>query len=408
VQSITQYVLSLFLILITGIMKYHITLFLLFISLLACKKNQVDYNEFINSRLKFAAEQYKLMEASLPDSLMPRSFINNELITSGTKWWCSGFYPGTLWYLYEHTGDQELLNYAHERTMLVKDQKNNTGTHDLGFMLYCSFGSGLRLTGNKDYEEILLTGAQSLLTRYNKNVGCIKSWDSDNWQFPVIIDNMMNLEFLLWAADIKKDSLIFNKCLNHADKTMREHFRPDFSTYHVVDYDSITGNVLRKNTHQGFSDESAWARGQAWGLYGYVVMYRETGMKKYLDLAGNIADFLLNHPNLPEDKIPYWDFNVPDIPAAKRDASAAAIIASALVELSDYAEADKADYYIETAKKILLTLGSKSYMARKGENGNFIIKHSVGNMPKNSEVDVPLTYTDYYFVEGLMRLKKRL
>jgi len=218
----------------------------------------------------------------------------------------------------------------------------------------------------------------------------------------------MNLEFLFWAARQSGDSSIFQKCLSHADKTMAEHFRPDFSSFHVVDYDTITGNASSRKTHQGYSDESAWARGQAWGLYGFTVMFRETRMEKYLEQAVGIAEFLLNHPNLPDDKIPYWDFDAPDIPFAKRDASAAAITASALLELMEYVDEIKADRYFETAKTILLNLGSESYLAKEGENGNFLLKHSVGNLPGNSEVDVPLTYADYYFIEGLVRLKSKL
>jgi len=375
----------------------------------SCREKSSDMNEFIDSCMEVATRQYKLMEASLPDSLMPRSVNNSgELVTSGTRWWCSGFYPGSLWYLYEETGDNELAKMAIARTMLLEKEKYNTGTHDLGFMLYCSFGNGLRITGNKTYEEILLKGSESLLSRYNKTVGCIRSWDHGAWQFPVIIDNMMNLEFLFWAARQSGDSSIFQKCLSHADKTMAEHFRPDFSSFHVVDYDTITGNASSRKTHQGYSDESAWARGQAWGLYGFTVMFRETRMEKYLEQAVGIAEFLLNHPNLPDDKIPYWDFDAPDIAFAKRDASAAAITASALLELMEYVDEIKADRYFETAKTILLNLGSESYLAKEGENGNFLLKHSVGNLPGNSEVDVPLTYADYYFIEGLVRLKSKL
>ena len=212
-------------------MKLFKLLVIFMLLLNGCSRKSFDLESFIDSRLEFAARQYKLMEASLPDTLMPRSINEKgELITSNTRWWCSGFYPGTLWYLYEHSRDEELLRIAQRRTMLIEPEKYNTCTHDLGFMLYCSFGNGLRLTGNKAYEEILLTGAQSLLTRYNDVVGCIRSWDHGNWQFPVIIDNMMNLEFLFWAAEKSKDKTIYNKCLSHADRTRKEHFRPDFST----------------------------------------------------------------------------------------------------------------------------------------------------------------------------------
>ena len=274
-------------------------------------------------------------------------------------------------------------------------------------MLYCSFGNGLRLTSDTLYKNILLEGAKSLITRYRPVVGCIQSWDSRmGWQCPVIIDNMMNLEFLMWAFKITGDSSYYNICVSHADTTINNHFRADFSSFHVVSYDTITGRVEKKQTHQGAADASAWARGQSWGLYGYTVMYRETGLERYLNQARKIADFLISHPNMPEDMIPYWDFNAPGIPDALRDASAAAIMASALIELSSFVENPDRDRFLLTAEKQLRLLSSPEYMAAEGENGNFILKHSVGSIPGNSEVDVPLTYADYYFIEALMRYRK--
>ncbi len=384
-------------------------MFLLLAIIAGCGQRKDSTNDFVNSTLDFAVEQYKRLEGTLPDSLMPRTIdADGNLITSGTRWWCSGFYPGTLWYLYEYSGDSDLKELAHTRTMLVEKEKHNTGTHDLGFMLYCSFGNGFRLTGNAEYIDIMLVGAESLLTRYNETVGCVRSWDHGKWQFPVIIDNMMNLEFLFWAAREKEDSSIYDKCISHSDISLREHYREDYSVHHLVDFDTITGNAIHKQTVQGYSDESAWARGQAWGLYGYTMTYRETGNEKYLQHAQNIADYLIHHPNLPEDKVPYWDFYAPDIPNSKRDASAGAIIASALLELSDYSDGEKGLEYFETGKSILLSLGSEKYLAKANENGNFILKHSVGHLMGNHEVDVPLTYADYYFIEGLLRLKNRL
>ncbi|MDR1938447.1 MAG: glycoside hydrolase family 88 protein, partial [Tannerellaceae bacterium] len=248
-------------------------------------------------------------------------------------------------------------------------------------------------------------GAESLASRFNPVIGCIKSWDhnTNKWQFPVIIDNMMNLEFLFWASRESGDSKYRDICISHADKTITNHFRPDYSSYHVVSYDTITGQVEKKNTHQGYADESAWARGQAWGLYGFVVMYRETQDVKYLEQAKNIAGFILNHPNLPADKIPFWDFNAPDIPNAKRDASAGAIICSALVELSGYVDEDLSKSYLQVAETQIRTLSSPEYFAEKGTNANFILKHSVGHLPGNSEIDVPLTYADYYYIEAMLR-----
>lgn len=363
----------------------------------------------IDHALDVSANQYKSMMTNLPDGVLPRTIDENgELITAGSEWWTSGFYPGSCWYLYELTGDGTFRDEAIKRLEIVEKEKYNTKTHDLGFMLYCSFGNGYRLTKSAEYQDIMITGANSLITRFNENVGCIKSWESnERWQFPVIIDNMMNLEFLFWATKVTGDSTYYKICTSHADTTMKYHFRDDYSSYHVLDYDTITGKVLAKNTAQGYSDESAWARGQAWGFYGYVVMYRETGDQKYLDQAIKIGDFMLNHENLPEDKIPYWDFNAPEIPDAYRDASAGAIICSALIELSEYVDDSLKQKYLNNAETMLLSLASDKYLAKPGTNGNFILKHSVGHKMANSEVDVPLTYADYYFLEAMLRYKHK-
>ncbi|HYW94803.1 MAG TPA: glucuronyl hydrolase [Bacteroidales bacterium] len=373
-------------------------------------KNEKDLDAFIDNQLHFAVEQYRGMEASLPDTVMPRTLDKDgNLVTSGIGWWTSGFYPGTLWYLYEYSGDEKLRDYATRRTMLVEPQKNNTGTHDLGFMLYCSFGNAYRITEEPRYKDILVTGARSLSTRYNPVVGCIRSWDHGDWEFPVIIDNMMNLEYLYWAAQATGDDGFYNIAVTHSNTTMKNHFRPDYSSWHLVDYDTITGQPIAKETVQGYSDSSAWARGQSWGLYGYTVGYRETHDTAYRDLAVNIANFLLNNPNMPEDMVPYWDFNAPDIPDAYRDASAGAIMASALIELSAYTNPADSARFMDSAIKTLHSLGSAKYRAKAvGDNGHFILEHSVGSIPHNSEVDVPLTYADYYFVEALLRLKERL
>jgi len=374
--------------------------------------NEKPIEKVIDESLAFSMQQYELMYNVIKEKpdLLPRTIdTTGNLVTSKSSWWCSGFFPGSLWYLYEHSKDEKFMDAAVEITSRIEKEKNNTGTHDLGFMLYCSFGNGLRISGEEGYEEVLLTGARSLATRYNPKIGCIQSWNSRRgWQFPVIIDNMMNLEFLMWAFRESGDSLFYNICVTHSDTTIKNHFRPDFSSYHVVSYDTITGKVEVKQTHQGFSHESAWARGQSWGLYGYTVMFRETGLQRYLDQAVHIADFMINHPNMPEDMIPYWDFNAPEIPNAKRDASAGAVMASALIELSSMVDSVKGQGYLKVAEKQIRTLSSDEYLANPGENGNFILKHSVGSIPGKSEVDVPLTYADYYYIEALLRYKKLL
>ncbi|HTE25118.1 glucuronyl hydrolase [Flavitalea sp.] len=361
--------------------------------------------QFIEYQFRSGADQYRLLRTKTPDNLFPRSYATDldREVTSKSDWWCSGFYPGSLFLLFEFTRHDSLKQEALRKLNLLEKEKDNKGTHDLGFMMYCSFGNGLRVLKDSSYVPILITSAKSLMTRYNAKTQTIKSWDHGKWAYPVIIDNMMNLELLTWATKVTGDSSYYKVAVNHANTTMKNHYRPDYSSYHVVDYDTLTGKVLNRQTAQGASDSSAWARGQAWGLYGYTMMYRETGIKAYLEQARKIAAFMLNHPNMPKDKIPYWDYNAPGIPNALRDASAAAIMSSALLELSKFVENKEKDQYISVATAVLKTLGSPGYKAAAGKNGGYLLMHSVGHFPQGSEVDVPLTYADYYFIEALWR-----
>ncbi|CAN0028143.1 unnamed protein product, partial [Chrysoparadoxa australica] len=270
-------------------------------------------------------------------------------------------------------------------------------------------GNAYSISGNEDYVPVIIQASESLITRFNETAGVIKSWDwarGDDWTYPVIIDNMMNLEMLLWASEKAGNPEFKQVALTHADPTLKHHYRADNSSWHVLDYDTVNGGVNGKMTHQGYANESAWARGQVWGLYGYTVMYRMTQDTKYLDMAKKIADFVLNHPNLPEDKVPYWDFNAPDIPDAYRDASSAAIAASALLELQKYVDDSLSSVYIANAGEMLESLSSPKYLAALGENGNFILKHGVGHLPGGNEIDAPLSYGDYYFIEALIRYLK--
>lgn len=365
--------------------------------------------EEIIGSLDIAVEQYKAMALSLENKAgqLPKSYDSDgKLITCNPDWWVSGFFPGSLWYLYEYSGDNALKKMAEEYTGRVEEQQYNTGTHDVGFMIYCSFGNGYRITQNEYYRDVILTASKTLSTRYQPVVGCIRSWDWGEWQYAVIIDNMMNLEMLFFASEYKDYENMYEIADSHARTTLENHYRPDGSSYHLISYDTITGDVVLRQTWQGFSDESSWARGQAWGLYGYTVCYRETGDLKYLVQAEKIAGFIIDHPRLPEDKIPYWDFDDPDIPDTYRDASAAAIICSALIELSQLTENDQSDKYLQVAETIIHSLSSREYRAEQGTNGSFLLMHSVGSIPDNSEVDVPLTYADYYYIEAMMRYKK--
>ena len=384
---------------------------ILLISLFLSCKNEDKLLKTINSCLQQAVNQYSYLSEQVEPGEYPRSFENDSLITSGSGWWCSGFYPGTLLYLDEAVGAPALKKEAISFLDDLEREQTNTDTHDLGFMMFCSFGNSNRLKSNEDYQTILMNSAKSLATRYHDKVKAIRSWNSEPWNdagegdLVVIIDNMMNLELLFWATEHSNDSTYYDIAINHAETTLKNHFREDNSSYHQLIYDEETGNVKAKITRQGFADSSAWARGQAWGLYGYTVMYRVTKDEKYLNQAKRIADFILNHPNLPKDKVPYWDFNAPKIPNANRDSSAAAIIASALLELSGYVQDEKADIYHKNAKEILTSLLSPEYFAAHKENGGFLLKHGVGHSPANSEVDVPLSYGDYYLVEAMLRFK---
>ncbi len=361
----------------------------------------------IRVNLKDAGNQYKVLAKNLPADKFPKTYFpaTGRYEFSNSEWWCSGFYPGTLLYLYEQTKDIALYNEAMRILKPLEKEKYNKGTHDLGFMMFCSFGNAGRIAPKPEYKEILLTSAKSLSTRFNPKTGCIKSWDSKPSEFLVIIDNMMNLELLFWATRVSGDSSFYKTAVTHANTTMKNHFRPDYSSYHVINYNAETGEVIQKKTAQGAADESAWARGQAWGLYGYTVMYRETRDKKYLDQANHIAAFYLNHPNLPADKIPYWDFNAPGIPNALRDASAAAISASALIELSGYTDAKSSVTYLKAAETMIRSLSNNTYKAATGTNGGFLIQHCVGHNPQHTEIDTPLTYADYYYVEAMKRYK---
>lgn len=374
--------------------------------------DSADLDRSVARALDVAYVQSMAMAAALEGrpGLLPRTLqADGSLMTCTPDWWTSGFFPGVLWYMAEYTGDSAVLHRAREFTARVESQKLVTDNHDVGFMIFCSFGNGYRLTGDTAYREVIRTGARSLSTRFNPRIGAIRSWDpapwTQQWQYAVIIDNMMNLEILTWTARTFGMPELDRIARVHANTTMRHHFRDDFSTYHVVSYDTVTGQPDVKHTAQGYSHGSMWARGQAWGLYGFTMMFRETGDSAYLRQARSMADLVIGHPRFPSDGIPYWDFDAPGIPDDLRDASAGAIMCSALLELGRFVDPERAERYLRVAETQLTTLCSPAYLAEKGTNGNFILKHGVGHRPAGSEVDVPLTYADYYFVEAMMRYR---
>lgn len=369
---------------------------------------QKDMRTLIRDNEVFAANQYKLLMKNVPADKMPQNYdpVNDKLVASGTQWWTSGFYPGTLWLIYKATRDAQILAEAKKRLTLEAPMQYYTGNHDIGFMIFCSFGNAYAITKDPHYKEVILAAAETATTRYRPGMKAIQSWNrSKKFNAPVIIDNMMNLELLEWASRNGGSKRLAAIAENHANTTLKNHFRPDGSSYHAVDYDTATGAVLKKVTHQGYADESAWARGQAWALYGYTMMYRFTRKPEYLAHAHKVAAFILDHPNLPEDKVPYWDFNVPDIPDAPRDVSAAAVMASALLELAQYSGKKQKTAYVADAATMIRSMAT-TYRSAPGGSKGFILTQSVGSLPGRSEVNVSLSYADYYFMEALERYKK--
>lgn len=366
--------------------------------------NQLSESQ-IEDRLKSVSKLSLKRAQSLPvDSLnIPRSLNpDGSLHATESRSWTSGFYPGTLWQLYRFSGEEQLKELAAQWTSFIRKEQYDTHTHDLGFKIYCSFGQGSAYADKAQYEATILQASRTLIQRYNPKIGAIRSWDfnRDQWQFPVIIDNMMNLEMLFEAEKLSTEENFAQIALQHAITTYQNHFREDYSSFHVVSYDTILAKPHIRQTHQGLADNSAWARGQAWGLYGFTMAYRYTQNQAFLEHAQQIANFMFEHPNMPQDLIPYWDFDAPNIPHEIRDVSAATIAASALLELSQFSGASFGERYLGWADKILVSLQQPKYQSPQGP---FILTHAAGHVPNGLEVDVPLVYADYYYVEALMR-----
>lgn len=344
---------------------------------------------------------YTMMPRNIADSL------NTWHCRKATKEeWCAGFWPGILWYDYEYTGDEAIRREAEKFTASLKFLSETPAfDHDLGFLVFCSYGNAYRLTNNPEYKQVILDTADTLATLFRPRVETILSWPRNVELFGghnTIMDNMINLELLFWAAKNGGNPYLADLAISHADKTMKYHFRPDYTSYHVAVYDTLTGDFLRGVTHQGYADNSMWARGQAWAIYGYTVMYRETKDPRYLEFVQRVADVYLER--LPEDYVPYWDFDDPAIPDAPRDASAAAVVASALLELSTFTQEERSKHYRAAAVKMLESLSSEQYQSRKSKP-SFLL-HSTGHKPAGSEIDASIIYADYYYIEALLRLKK--
>ena len=393
--------------------------------------------EFIKDNMQFAAKQYELMlktpaQGKNGSAKFPHTMCKDGSVVKCSMYmWTSGFFPGSLWYISDFLNDKSLQDSALVYTRYMEPIKTFTDNHDIGFMMYCSYGNANRIAPKPEYDNILIESAKSLCTRFRPKAGIIQSWNKWNswnddqiFDCPVIIDNMMNLELLFHASKVTGDDTYKNVAISHAETTMQHQIRKDYSHYHIMTYDLGTGAPIKGETSQGYADNSCWARGQSWGIYGFTMCYRETGDKRFLKTAQGMADYYLDHENLPADKVAYWDFNAgeegytPGIrskasitPVLYRDASAAACTASALLELSMYVKGAKSKKYLEGAKKILHSLGSPTYRAKLGENANFILMHSTGAIPHSGdmgETDMPLNYADYYFLEALYRYDRIL
>ncbi|WP_126973737.1 glycoside hydrolase family 88 protein [Gynurincola endophyticus] len=362
--------------------------------------------QIVTNAVHYAHEQYPYLMKQTPPDKFPKTFEHDTVRFSNSEWWCSGFYSGNLFRLFTLTEDSLFYNTAIENLKYLEKEQYNTSTHDLGFMMYNSFGKLYTYKRDTSVAQILMQSAKSLAGRYSDTVKAIRSWNSRPDDFLVIIDNMMNLELLFWAARYSKDTTYRTIAINHANTTLKNHFRPDNSSYHLINYDPLTGSIKEKKTVQGWSDESAWARGQAWGLYGFMIAYRYTNDLNYLVQANKIADFILQHPRLPKDKIPYWDFDLPDTAHAPRDVSAAAITGVALLKLSRMQKGiDKGEEYFAASYEIMKNL-YEYYRYPVGEGGGFLLSQSVGHYKAASEVSVPLMYADYYFLELLLEWKR--
>ena len=384
--------------------KFNSLFFIVLISFVNINCQAQTKNKGFSFKTEINQRFSKLLDFPIDSVLIPRSMDLSSGVVKKVKSkdWTSGFFPGNLWQIYSLTGDVRFKEKAILWNAFIEKEKFNNTTHDMGFKVYCSFGKGLKVKDNAKYKNIIVKSAQTLVTRFDTKIGAIRSWDHNKefFDFPVIIDNMLNLELLFEASKISGDKTYKNIAIQHANTTLKNHFRKDNSCYHVIDYDTLSGKVKNKLTHQGFNNESSWARGQSWAVYGFTMAYRYTKNKEYLKQAEATAKYYMNYKTLPEDGIPYWDFNDTSIPNAPRDASSAAVIASALLELYSFT---KNQTYLEYSNKIINTLSSDKYLLNDSVKGPFILDHSTGNWPKKDEIDQPIVYADYYYLEAIIR-----
>jgi unsaturated chondroitin disaccharide hydrolase len=386
-------------------MKWILMLCMTVIFMVSCKNE----NDFIDHAVRHASDQYGKVNTDtlLAMQKLPLSWIRKDNTPRyiSPDIWESGFYPATLWYLYELSGNEKWKAQTESLLPLIETQKNNATTHDLGFMIFCPFGNAYRLTGKEEYKQVIIDASNTLIKRYNEKIGLLQSWTADErWHFPVIIDNLMNLEMLFWTTKMTGDSSYYKIALNHALNTKKYFFNDDYSNYQIVDFDTTTWEVVSKGgfyrekvKSKGIGETMDWARGRGWALYGYTYCYKETGNLDFLDLAKGIASDYMDNPNLPDDKIPNNRLSMPkESGIEKRDASAGAIIASALFQLS---EITKNDEYALFAKDMVMNLSQPPYRVDSSGDNFFLLQYCNAHHPAKSSV----IYADYYYLEALVR-----
>lgn len=373
---------------------------------------QVDQQlQRCHQKVRQALHDLQKADGTLDYTMEPRNILHGDkqkawnCRKATAEEWCSGFWSGILWMDYGYSHDSIVGQAAEGYTAALRScVYRPVYDHDLGFITFCSFGKGYEQNHNATYRQTLLDAADSLATLFRSLVGTILSWPRNVKMFGghnTIMDNMMNLDLLFWASRHGGNPLLYDIAVTHAKTTMKRHFRPDGGCYHVAVYDTLTGDFIKGVTHQGYADNSTWARGQSWAVYGYTMVYRYTHEKVFLDFAQKVANYYLSR--LPEgDLIPKWDFDDPD-PKAPKDASAACVVADALLELQQYVGGQKGQQYREKAVEMLRQLSSPEYFS--GKRNDAFLLHSTGHHPAGSEIDASIVYADYYYLEALLRLR---
>ena len=372
--------------------------------------------QYCHKQVCRALEELKQKDGSYDYTMEPRNILKGDkqkgwnCRKATPEEWCDGFWPGILWMDYQNTKDEAVRKAAEGYTESLKGiAYRPCYDHDIGFLMFCSYGKGYEVNHSQEYKNVILASADSLATLFNPIVGTILSWPREvkprNWPHNTIMDNMMNLDMMFWAARNGGNKLLHDLAVTHAKTTMQNHFRPDGSCYHVAVYDTINGNLIKGVTHQGYSGDSMWSRGQSWAIYGYTMVYRYTRNKMFLDFAQKVTDIYIKRlKETSDDFIPLWDMDDSrGTMGAPKDVSAACVVADALLELQKYVGGEKGEEYKQFALQTLAQLSTSKYQSGK-KNVAFLM-HSTGHHPAGSEIDASIIYADYYYLEALNRVK---